>query len=271
MNILFDIGATNTRIALANSVDSFETPIVYSTPDAYEDGIRILTENILKLSKGNNIDAIAGCIAGPWDDTNGMITESGNLSGWHNKPLKNDLKELFNTRILIDNDAAMAGLGEAVYGAGKGFYKVLYMTVSTGVGGAVITDGRVAERLEPRNEVVNENGDTLGRLISGKAVESKMGKKPEDIVDPIIWEDLSKILSKGLSNLITKWSPDVVVVGGSMVKEVGISVIATEKYLHELMDNKTPLVKAKLGDFGGLYGALVILKTEKSIPYEINS
>ena len=259
MNILFDIGATKTRIALTNSSNSFETPVVYSTPADYDEGIKNLKDKISEISKDEQIEYIVGGIAGKWSDNNGVVIESGNLSGWDNKPLKKDLSDAFNTKVLVDNDAAMAGLGESVYGAGRGYSKILYITVSTGVGGAVIIDNKVTDRLEPRKEVVNESGETLGRLISGRAIENRTGKKPEDIVDPIFWDGLSKTLARGLDLLTVRWSPDVIVLGGSIVESNSISVPVVEKYLKDLVKTSPQLRNAELGDFGGLYGGLVFM------------
>jgi glucokinase len=264
MYILFDIGATKTRIARVTSSDSFETPIIYETPGVYEDGIKILRENISILLSGESADAIVGCIAGPWNVEKGTITESGNLSGWHNMPLKNDLRDVFKTDIIIDNDAAMVGLGEAIFGAGRGFGSILYMTVSTGVGGAIISQGNIKARLEPRKQVMSESGETLEYLISGRGVEKKTGKKPEDITDSTFWDSLAEILAHGLKNIVLDYLPDVVVIGGSMMNKVGISIEATEKYLQEILKGTTkiPTLKhSELGDLGGLYGALAKIKS----------
>jgi predicted NBD/HSP70 family sugar kinase len=260
MIILFDIGATKTRIARAKDDSSFDDPIIYATPANYKEGIELLRENITKLLQDNTADRIIGCIAGPWDETSGTITDSGNLPDWHNKPLRDDLSITFGAKALIDNDAVMAGLGESIFGAGRGEGRILYITVSTGVGGAIISNGKIEERLEPRKEVVNEKSETLGDLISGKSVENRTGKKPKEITDPEFWDSLAIILAKGLNSLIKKWSPEVVIIGGSMMSEIGISLENTEKYLKKLNSNTPQLKHAELGDLGGLYGALAYNK-----------
>ncbi len=262
MNILFDIGATKTRIAKTKDDLSFETPIIYSTPAQYNEGKEFLLKNISHFSVGEKVEIIAGCIAGPWDNENGTISESINLHDWDNKPLQADLSQAFGAKVLIDNDAAMAGLGEATNGAGRGFHKILYMTISTGVGGAIIMDGQIYERLEPRKQVIN-GGKSLGELISGRSLEERTGKKPKDITDTELWNSLAKILAEGLHTIIIEHSPEAVVIGGSMMNDVGIELAVVEKYLKEISTTgyHLPIIKkAELGDLGGLYGALAYIK-----------
>lgn len=269
MYILFDIGGTKTRIAQARSLDSYDAPIIFETPKSYEEGIKKIKETILGISQGQTIDAIAGGIAGPFSQKSRTLIQSLNLPDWVEKPLATDLETTFHTKVFLDNDSAMVGLGEAVYGAGRGFPIVAYVTVSTGVGGARIVDGSVDERsigFEPGKQIIGENGETLEGLISGRAVEEKTGKKPAEIHDPAFWDTLAKTLAQGLNNVIVDWSPDVVVLGGSMMNNVGISVEKTMEYLKEILTiyPELPMMKkSELGDLGGLSGALAYLKQNR--------
>lgn len=261
MHILFDIGATKTRIALADAhKDHFELPLVYHTPEVYEDGIRMFNESVDSLSGGALIESMVGGIAGPWDSDFGVIKNSGNLKDWDDKPLAKDIGRDGTISVYIDNDAAMAGLGESVFGAGKDAHKVLYITVSSGVGGAIIENNEIFERLEPRHIVVTEDGYTLGQTISGRGIEKKFGKKPKDIVDKVFWDHEAKILALGLSIILKEHKIDRVVIGGSIMSEIGISVLDTENYLNDLIKDAPPLVHSALGDFGGLYGALALIQ-----------
>jgi glucokinase len=268
MKILFDIGGTKTRIAKVIDNDTFDIPVVFKTPKNFDEGIILLKDNILKISKGEKITHMAGGIAGLFDQSKGVILSGNNLSGWIGKPIRDELSKIFGAQVFMDNDAALVGLGEAIYGAGRGFDIVAYITVSTGVGGARIVNGEIDERsigFEPGRQIIDSHGDTLENLVSGTAVLEKTGRRPEEINDPRLWDGLAKVLAYGLNNIVVNWSPSVIVVGGSMMNDVGISIIETEKYLKEALKNFPvipPLRKASLGDFGGLHGGLVRLKNK---------
>jgi glucokinase len=159
-------------------------------------------------------------------------------------------------------------LGEATYGAGKNFNIVAYLTVSTGVGGARIVNQKLDEKsigFEPGKQIIDvKESKTLENLISGRGLEERFNMKAKDISNPVIWQELANFLGVGLNNIIVEWSPEVVVLGGSMILgNPSISLEKAEEKLKEIFStfSKTPPVKkAELGDFGGLWGALALLK-----------
>lgn len=262
MHILFDIGATKTRIAVHKTLsDGFETPFVFATPVSYEDGVQMFKERVASLLDGEKPESIVGGIAGPWDEEAGTIKNSGNLTDWDDKPIATDFSNGGTIPISIDNDAAMAGLGESKFGAGKHFQRVLYMTISSGVGGSIIENGEVLERLEPRHIVIDEHGETLEHVISGRGIEKKIGRRPEEIIDHVFWDHKSEVLARGLALLLQDRAVDVVILGGSIMSEVGISVESTANHLQKLFQGTLPpIVHSTLGDFGGLYGALALIE-----------
>ena len=279
MYLLFDIGGTKMRIAVSKDGESFAEPNIVSTPQDFEEGILTFQEIAKELTKGEKIEAIAGGIAGPLDKEKTMLLNSPNIPGWIKKPLKGELEKVLAAPVSLENDAALVGLGEAVYGAGKGSRIAVYITVSTGVGGSRFVDGKIdtsAMGFEPGHQIINFDDKTMcpgckrqGHLegyVSGTAVELKYGKKPYEIKDLEIWDELAKLLAIGLNNTIVHWSPDVVVLGGSMiVREPGISLDRVQHHLLEVMTifPKPPLLKkAGLQDVGGLYGALAFLKNQ---------
>jgi len=256
-SILFDIGGTKTRIAYSVDGQSFEDPVVFETVKNYEEGVALFFENIKKATNERGIKNIVG-----------GITRS---IGWSEEKLKEDLQKEFGVEIEIENDAAMAGLGEADFGAGKGFDIVAYITVSTGVGGARIVEGRIDEKsvgFEPGQQIIDIDGGetrTLEDLISGRALHQKTGKHPKEITDELVWQEHARFLAIGLNNIIVEWSPDCVVLGGSMITgDPAIPLDKTEEYLKDILKifPKLPVIKkAELGDFGGLWGGLAYLKT----------
>src|SRR5690606_14657137 len=115
-----------------------EKPLVIPTPSDFSQGMRFFQESVQQLSQGESIRAIAGGIAGPLDKAKTMLLNSPNISGWIEKPLKETLEDYFSVPVFIENDAALAGLGEAQVGEASGKSIIAYITVSTGVGGVRI-------------------------------------------------------------------------------------------------------------------------------------
>ncbi len=75
---------------------------------------------------------------GPVDPYAGIVREAPNIPGWNDLPMRKELEEHFQVPVALGNDANMAALGEWKYGAGKGHHYLIYLTVSTGIGGGVI-------------------------------------------------------------------------------------------------------------------------------------
>jgi glucokinase len=90
-----------------------------------------------------DIAALGVAAPGPIDFEQGVIIEAPNMPGWVNVPLARRLSELLGRPAVLENDANAAALGEYVYGAGRGVRHMVYLTVSTGVGGGLVLDGRL--------------------------------------------------------------------------------------------------------------------------------
>lgn len=94
------------------------------------------------------IDQVAGigvATPGPLDYRTGVIYSPPNMPGWERVPLRNILQQQFKVPIYVENDAHAAGLGEYMFGAGRGSRNMVYLTISTGIGGGVILDGKIIE------------------------------------------------------------------------------------------------------------------------------
>ncbi len=277
MYILFDIGGTNMRIAVTRDGDSFGDPIVIPTPKMFEEGMKLFTQHAPTLVHGEKIEGVVGGIAGTLTQDKGTLIASPNLPGWVGNPLRGKLQDLLGAPVYIENDSAMVGLGEATYGAGRGFDIVAYITISTGVGGARIVNGAIDESsngFEPGHQIIDPDnslcpecdGNDLESYISGTAIIKRYGVKPYEINDPEVWDTLAKYLAYGLNNTIAYWSPHVIILGGSMMKKIGIPVEGVKKHLREIfriMPDTSQVVKATLGDLGGLWGALAYIKNLK--------
>ena len=264
------------RLAISPDGKSFDEPKIVETPQDFNAGMSLFQKITLELSGGKKINAAAGGIAGPLDREKTKLVNSPNLSGWIDRPLKETLQKILKIPVYLENDAAIVGLGEAMNGAGRGEEIIAYITVSTGIGGARIVDGKIDRNIfgfEPGHQIIDPTGmlcpmcDSAGHLeghVSGVALEARFNKKAYEITDPQIWEEEAKWLAYGLNNTAVYWSPSVIVLGGSMIiKSPGISIERVSHHLKKtltIFPERPRLVKAELGDIGGLYGALEILK-----------
>jgi glucokinase len=91
------------------------------------------------------VDAIGIASPGPLDPHTGTILDTPNIKEWVNFPVGPRLCETFGVPVYLDNDANMAGLAEWQYGAGQGHDNLVYLTVSTGIGGGVISNGKLLQ------------------------------------------------------------------------------------------------------------------------------
>ena len=275
--VLFDIGGTKTRIAVSEDLRTFSDPIRFDTPKTSKEGVKAIVKAVRELTK-SDVRGIAGGIRGQLNEDKTELVHDTKLTGWIEEPLAAALKKDLKTTVYLENDAALAALGEATHGAGKSSGIVVYHTVSTGVGGAKIEQGTIDENrngFEPGHQILDIDhtilGDdiepTLENLVSGAAVEERMSMKPYEIPqDDAIWDQLAYFLAHGLRNSILYWSPDTIVLGGSMI--VGNPRILLDdiiKHTNEVVGDvaEVPLiVDAALGDNAGLYGAMTLLNQQ---------
>jgi predicted NBD/HSP70 family sugar kinase len=276
MYIIFDIGGTNTRIAASKDLKTFNKPIKFKTPLVYKEGLKAIEEAVKEASGGEKIKGLAGGIRGPLNpDKSGIVSEVY-LTDWVDQNITGDLSEMFGAPAFLENDTAIVGLGEVHYGAGRGHQIVAYHTVSTGVGGARFVDGQLDHArvgFEPGHQILDfdrsflnsETLPTLENLVSGKHLEQTRGVQPYEIPQSDeVWDELAMRLAAGLRNTTVYWSPDAIVLGGSMI--VGnprILLDPIRNYTEGIMKDFMPCPKildAELGDDGGLYGAMALLK-----------
>jgi glucokinase len=93
-----------------------------------------------------SLEQVAGigiATPGPLDSKTGVLFSPPNFPGWDHVPLRDIFTEHYHIPIYVENDANTAGLGEYMFGAGRGYRDMVYMTLSTGIGGGVITNGQI--------------------------------------------------------------------------------------------------------------------------------
>lgn len=269
MYLVFDIGGSKTRISTSENLQTLSEPQIFDTPKNFEEGIEKIRQVATDLIGGNAVAKAAGGIAGPLDKDKTLLVNAPNLPDWVDKPLKEDLEKALGCSVWLENDAALAGLGEASFGVGKEYKIVAYITVSTGIGGARIVDGHIDDNamgFEPGHQVIFLDGDIayeLEGLISGSALEKKYGLKAENISDVKIWDEVALKLAAGLNNIIVIWSPQVVILGGSLMKRISLDTVRISlKNILEIFPNCPDIRPAQFDSTGGLYGAIQILKSK---------
>jgi len=194
-----------------------------------------------------------GC-AGPVDIKAGLVFRPPNLPGWTRVPLTDHIQRSLGLPTVLENDANAAALGEFRYGAGKGTGSIVYMTVSTGIGGGIILDGKVWHGLKDAAGEVGHmtvcpdgpvcgcgNRGCLEAMSSGPSIARRgreavaVGRqtrlseisKPTsaDVVrlaqegDPVageVWAEAVKYLGIGVAAVITILAPERVVIGGGV-------------------------------------------------------
>ncbi len=276
MYIVFDIGGTKMRLGASRDGESIDKTAIIETPVSYAAGFSEFAKIAESLADGESIEAIAGGIAGPYDQKKMTLVQSTNLRDWVGRPFRSEMEKHFNAPVYIENDAAIVGLGEALRGAGREKSIVAYIT---GIGGCRIVNGNIDEKsigFEPGHQIIdadrtmvpNSFGNLLGDYISGKGLENRLGKKPKDVHEDAFWDGAARILAYGLHNTCVFWSPDVIVLGGSMITgDPAIPLDKTREYLAQTLKiyNEIPEIReAELADLGGLHGALEYIRIQKN-------
>jgi len=272
--VVFDIGGTKTRIATSTDLKTFSEVKSYKTPVTFSAGMKLFVETVHTMT--SDVTAIAGGIRGRLAEDKSGIENDGILTKWAGESVVGYLQNEFgDIPVFLENDNAIAGVGEATFGAGAGLEIVAYHTVSTGVGGAKIENGEIDHAdvgFEPGHQILDidrtimgeDITPTLENMVSGTAVKNRMGVEPYEIPQSdVLWDDLAGYLAQGLRNTILYWSPDAIVLGGSMIiGDPAIKIDVIRKATAEALDGfeATPLiVQAKLGDEAGLWGGLALL------------
>ena len=258
-----DLGGTQVRAALVDERGNLvarreERTEAKAGPGRILAQIRKLADELVTTSKRHEIVGIGVSAPGPIDTVAGIATAIPTLSGFADYPLLAELRKLFEYPVSLENDGIAAAIGEWQFGAGRGIDHLLYATVSTGLGGGVIADGRI---LRGRRGMaahighmsVNPDGELCPcgnkgcfeaygsgtaftrrarfeaarseRTIAGKTGEDihsrdvfAAGRTGDELANRLIDEE-AEILGRGFTSLIHIYSPEILVIGGGLSNE----------------------------------------------------
>lgn len=144
--VAIDIGGTQLRIAVYPNTGTIPLTIQHAPSRGLEAGI---LERLTALIDGSwpkePVDAIAVAVPGPINPHTGIIISTPNIPAWKQYPLAELLSKKYRVPVYLGNDANLAALGEWKYGAGQGHHDLVYITISTGIGGGVISNDMLIE------------------------------------------------------------------------------------------------------------------------------
>ena len=291
-----DLGGTKIEGIVLKSKENPEEVIRHRVDTEEEKGYSQVISNIKSLvdSIENRINHKFNKLGigtpGTIDPETGLLKNS-NSQCLNGMPIQKDLSKTLGKTILIQNDANCFALAETLLGSVKDQYpnakNVFGIIIGTGVGGGVIIDGKTLYGSqgiggEWGHTIVTDNGDKcycgkrgcVETVISGRALQIYYNKisgkklkfeeiyaiKNSDRDAKKTLERLIKYFGKGLSNVVNIIDPEVIVLGGGLSN---IDELYTEGYneLKKYVFNptfKTPLLKPKLGDSAGVYGAALL-------------
>ncbi len=250
-----------------------------ATPTAV---VEVMVEAIAHLDpKQKEIAAIGVGTPGPADATGRIARVAINLAGWHDVPLADWLEAKTGYPTVLANDANCAGLGEAWLGAGRRFRNLILLTLGTGVGGAIILDGKLFTghqgaagelgliTLNPDGPMCNSgNQGSLEQYLSVQAIRRRTGKEPAELGAMArdgnkfaleFWESYGRDLGTGLASLIYVLTPEAIVIGGgvSASAEFFFPAALAEIERRVLPSSRAglQLLRAELGNQAGMVGA----------------
>lgn len=264
MYLLFDIGSTNMRLGLSDGKRLLRY-VSAPTPPKFEEGISQFAQMAITLNSPEKIKKAIGGISGPLDKSKSILTDSF-LKNWVSKPIKREIQKICKAPVTLTNDAQLAGLGESNYGAGKKHKIVAYLTFSTGFGGARIINGQsdiTNFGYEPDLQVVSANGtiQIIDPLVSARSLERKYKSPLKDLKNKKAWQDIEKWMTVAVNNTAVYWSPNIIVLGGSVSHNPNVSIARIKKFVNKNLRYENPplIVKSTLGDLNGLYGAMSMI------------
>ncbi|MBY5904192.1 ROK family protein [Rhizobium leguminosarum] len=147
LSIGFDLGGTQVRAALVDAGQVVKRAAARTDVAGGAEGVMgqfcALASEVCTQSQFADVRAVGVSAPGPLDTETGIVDHIPTLPGWEEFPLRDRLAEIFERPATVENDGIAAAFGEWKHGAGTGLDHLVYVTVSTGIGGGVVVDGRL--------------------------------------------------------------------------------------------------------------------------------
>lgn len=269
MIIGVDIGGTKIRVASSFKGDKINRSIDVATPQNQRKVISTIEEIIDQLASSDPIDAITVACPGPIDKKRGMILTPTNID-WRNLNLVSPLAKAYKCPVMIENDATCGAIAESRLGAARKQRLVLYVTISTGIGTAIVLDKKPLPspyNQEGGQHIIDLNyhhthgqSGSFERIVSGSAIKHRFGKIAANIKDKTSWEIIAHDIAIGLNNLIVIIQPEIIVMGGGVNVHFAKFRRPLMKYLKDLkpLYPHPPIVQANFVETAPLLGAILL-------------
>lgn len=292
--IAVDIGATKTVVAIYRdgSMTEVDRFLTLPTPEEQVDRITSLVrrEHLIDGATAMGIGS-----PGPLDPFKGVILAPPNMPGWRDFPLADRISSDLGIPVKLENDATVGALGESIHGSGAGYKSMYYLTISTGIGGGFIMNGRIfggqagiageVYAVEPGHYYGRPGGDNLNELASGPGLIRSAKKRlaageqsslndledgwntPElfaaaDAGDPVALatlEDGRNAIAGLLTTVLYAIAPEAIVLAGGLCTESRWYVDPVKERVKNWLVipelREVPIERAKLWDKAVLYGA----------------
>ena len=291
-----DLGGTNVRVAKV--LENGEIIEDIKRPSLAEKGKEAVVSNIIEMLKSikdyKECQGIGIGVPGPVDTKRNVMTMSSNLPGFAFYNFADTLSDIFKMPVYLDNDANAAGLAEALVGAGKGHSIVYYITHSTGIGGALVIDGKVLSGKngyagEIGNLIIDRDRQKYNHLNAG-AVETEAGglaiarigkeilgdkiQSAKDVIDLAysgdskalkIIDDMAYDLAVAMSYIGHVVDPDIFVIGGGIANADDLYFGKLADYYRSLVHDgmKDVLIKKAILKEPGITGAALLTKSRR--------
>ncbi len=284
--LCLDIGGTEVKAMLKGEdfekdLPNFASKAGTNAPDIKDDVFSL----VKKLENEHKIDGIAISTAGMVDYKTGIIAGHGpTFKNYKGFDWKKEIKDELGIPAVVENDVKAAAMGELAYGAGKGFSQAFVLTVGTGIGGALILDGKLYrgasghageigympfetdkfEALGSTSALVNQSLKLYPdkNLKNGREIFDAIDAGDEDAIKLV--DNMTRILARGISNIMLIVNPELILIGGgiSEQKEKFLDPIIEKirTYVPENIFESTQIKPTELGNKSGLYGAYAIYK-----------
>jgi glucokinase len=272
-----DIGGTGTRIVLADGAGT--TLAQASVPTATSGAVEHLLNDLAGMAPAG-LDGVGIGASGPID-VNGVIQNPDTLPAYTGVDLAEAVRAQFGVPVVIDSDAVTAALGEARRGAGRAGRNILMLTLGTGVGVAMLREGRPVRTADGRHPEAGHlwlpggapcycgRSSCWEQQASRAALQKTAAERwpgvdlavlSEDFSAASLFDDYGRAVGIGLADLLTLYGPDLVVIGGGGARYLEVFRPTLEQALAEVRGcyEVPSVVAAELGDVAGAVGAALM-------------
>jgi glucokinase len=267
MYVGIDVGGTKTLVAKLSDDGQIIDSRRFPSSHDYSQFLHDLDDSLQALQLEASFRCCIG-LPGLINRQTGIAHSFGNLP-WRDVPIRDDISRLVGGQtVIIENDARLAGLSEARLIKDK-YDNILFLTVSTGIGGALIQDGKIVRALED-TEVgkmpLLHDGDYVHweEFAGGRAVVTHFHKPASEITDPAQWREIGENLAHGLGALCSVLQPEVIVLGGGVGQYADhYSPVILEflaKHLHANVRQPQAILAAQRPDKAVIYGCYDLAK-----------